>query len=143
MKHFRRLHDFTAGREHGRISQAALHELQAHEPVVDARKGRAGELDHVDLDALARQLVQERGDQVRRVLPPVNGAVDQVDAEHTQRLLLARGRRVAQVSMEDHLGRLLVRSGLEPDAEPAAPGAGATVASRLHGVGDMPTGTLT
>jgi hypothetical protein len=38
---------------------------------IDARNGRAGELDPVDLDALARQLVGQRGDQVRRALSPV------------------------------------------------------------------------
>jgi hypothetical protein len=62
--------------------------------------------------------------------------VDQVDAEDTQRLLLARGRRVAQVTMENNLGRFLVRSSLEPDAEPAAPGTGVTVAACRYGVGE-------
>ena len=73
--------------------------------------------------------------QVRRVLPPVEGPVDQVDSEHTQRLLPARGGRVAQVSMDDDFGRLFARSGLEPDADPAVPVRGSPVATRCHRVG--------
>ena len=68
-----------------------------------------------------RQVVHQRRDEFRGVAAAEECSVNEVDAEHAQRLLLARGRRVHQVSMNDDLRRLVVRSRLEPDTKPAAP----------------------
>ena len=48
-----RLDDLAVGREHGRVGEPAMDQLQAHQAIVDLGEGRAGELDQVDLDPLA------------------------------------------------------------------------------------------
>jgi len=53
VKDFRWLYDVSVRGEHRGIGQAKLDQLEAHEPVVHAREGRARELDHVDLNLLA------------------------------------------------------------------------------------------
>ena len=60
-------HDVATRREHGRVSQPALDELEADEPVVHAREGRPESSIMSRSYPFARQLVHQRGDQVRRV----------------------------------------------------------------------------
>lgn len=140
VEHLRGLDDLPGGGEHRRVGQPLLDQLQAHEPVVHPVERRARELDHVHVDPLARELVHERADQ-RRGLPVAEvGAVDQVDAQHAERLLLARGRRVLQVAVDDDVGRRLVGPRLEADADPAAAGLVPRVAPRGDGVGESEEG---
>ena len=97
VEHVGGLDHFPRRGEHRRVGQPLLDQLQAHEPVVHAVEGGAGEPDHVHVDALARELVHERADQ-RLGFPDAEvGAVDQVDAQHTERLLLARRRPILEI----------------------------------------------
>ena len=75
MENVRRLHHVSARFEHGRVGQPLLDELESHEPVVDVRKARTREPDHVDLDAAARKIVHQRADQDRGILPGEEGGV--------------------------------------------------------------------
>ena len=134
VEHLRGLHDLAALGEHGGRGQALLDELQRHEPVVDVTKRRARELDHVDLDPRARQVVQQRTDQRRRISPAEEGSVEEVDSEHAQRLPLVGRGGVEQMDVQDDLGRLIVRLGLEPDADPATSVFRASIAPGRHGV---------
>ena len=59
VEHFGGLHDVARRGEHGGVGQPALHQLQGHEPVIDPGEGRAGEPDHVDLDALPGEIVDQ------------------------------------------------------------------------------------
>ena len=64
------------------------------------------------------------------------GAVDEVDAEDPERLLLAHGTAVEEVRVDQHLGRRRARPRLEPHAEPATAAARMPVAARGHRVGE-------
>ena len=91
--------DLALGVEHGRLRQAELHQLQAHQAVVDVAELDARELDHVDLDALGGQVVEQRFDQLLGLVVHEERAVEQVDADDAQRLLLqaaSRGRACAR-----------------------------------------------
>src|SRR5580704_11106897 len=59
VKDLRRLHDLAVRREHGGVGQSALHQLEAKQAIVHTREGWSGELDHVDLDPFARQVVHQ------------------------------------------------------------------------------------
>ena len=66
--------------------------------------------------------------------------MDQVDAQHAEGLLLACGRRVLEVDVDDDVGRRLARVRLEADAHPAAPVPVVRVAPRGDGVGEREEG---
>ncbi len=89
--------------EHGSIGQSLLDELQAEQAIVDAGEPGPGDLDHVDLDAFARQVFQERSDQPWQILSMEKRAKDQVDAERAERLLLVHRALVEQVDVHDDL----------------------------------------
>src|SRR6266849_4465596 len=63
VEHLGGLDHVSRRREHGGIREALLDELQAHEAVVHPGESRPGELDHVHVEALARELVHERPDE--------------------------------------------------------------------------------
>ena len=48
------LEDLAGRREHRRVAEPELDELQAHQAVVDRPELGPGEVDHVDLDPLGR-----------------------------------------------------------------------------------------
>ena len=113
-----------------------LHELEAHEPVVDAGEGRPAELDHVDLAARGRHVVEERRDQRRGSCVLEERAVDQVDADDAERLLLLLGLAVREPDVNGDVRRRSQRLGLKADAEPAVAVFLARVAARGHRVGE-------
>ena len=47
---------FAVRAEHRRLAQSALHEVEAHQPVVHRAEADAAELDHVDFDAVGPRL---------------------------------------------------------------------------------------
>src|SRR5439155_16771913 len=104
----------------GGVAQAALDELEAHQPIVHTRECGTGKLDHVDLDALARQVVDQRRCQITGPRVLKYGGVEQVHAENPHRLLLMRGVAIEKMGVNDDLRRLLVRVRLESNAEPPA-----------------------
>ena len=119
VEHLGGLHHLARRGEHRRIGEPLLDKLQAHETVVHLAEGRAGELDHVDLDAFAGEVVHQRADQGRDLAVMRGRSVDEVDSEDPQGLLLARGARVQQMNVDDDLGGLLAGTGLKSDANPA------------------------
>ena len=56
---FGRLDDLAVGHEHGRVGEAAVHQLQDHQAIVHLGESRPGKVDQVDLDPLVGQVVQE------------------------------------------------------------------------------------
>ena len=80
----------AVGREHGRVAQPELHQLQAHHPVIDVPEGDARELDHVDLEPLDAEVVEQRFEELVRLVVEEERAVEQVHADDAQRLLLQR-----------------------------------------------------
>ncbi len=90
VENLRCLHDLAVGREHHRLRETLLDQLQAHQAVIDLGESRARELDHVHFDAALRQVVEQRSDEVmRRILMLDQRAVDEVDADDAERFLLA------------------------------------------------------
>ena len=136
VEHLGGLHHVPRRREHGRVRETLLDELQAHEAVVHPDEGRPGELDHVHVEALARQLVQERTNEPGGIGMAKECAVDQVDAEDAERLLLGHGGAVVQGDVDDRLGRLGLGLVLEADADPAAAVVVVLEAASGHGVGE-------
>ena len=89
VEHLGPLHGLALGGEHGGLGQPVLHQLQRGEAVVHLDERRPGELDHVHLHPLPGEVVQQRVDELRGVAVVVKRAVDEVHAQHPQRLLLA------------------------------------------------------
>jgi hypothetical protein len=63
-QNFRGLQHFAGGPEHRRAAEAQLHQLQAHHAIIDVAEFDAGKLDHVDFDALRREVVEQRFEQL-------------------------------------------------------------------------------
>ena len=76
VEHLGRLQHLAVGGEHRRAGEAELHQLQAHHAVVDVAELDARELDHVDLDALGREVVEQRLDQLLGLVVEEERAVD-------------------------------------------------------------------
>jgi len=91
VEHLGGLHHLACRGEHRRIRQPLLDELQAHETVVHLAESRAGEHDHIDLDALAGEIVHQRADQGGDLAVMRGRSIDEFASEDPQCLLLARG----------------------------------------------------
>ncbi len=118
VEHLGGLDDLSLGGEHGRLGQAAVHQLEAHQPVIDPGEGRPGELDQVNVDPLVRESVEQvaqEGD--RRDL--VERGVDQVDAQDAHRLLLQGRLAVEEADVQHDLRRR--RAGLFWNRMPIQP----------------------
>ena len=136
VEHVRRLDDLAVGGKHGRAGQAGLHQLEAHQPVVHVLERRALEIDHVDLDALGRQVVEERADDAGRIAVQEECAVDQVDSHQPERFLLLFGVGVLQRDVDGDVRRRLRRDGLKAHPQPAVAILLARVAARRDRVGE-------
>ena len=135
VEHLGPLRGFPGGGEHRGFGQALLYELERHEAVVHADKRRAGEPDHVHFHALPGEVVQQRGDQRRR-LALEKRAVDEVHAEHAQRFLLMGVLLFQQADVQNDFARLAVKFRLEANAHPAVTLLLPRKAVRSHGVGE-------
>src|SRR3984957_20867501 len=62
--------------------------------------------------------------------------MDQVDAEHTERILLVFGGGGGEVSLNHEAGRFFARTRLKSDPEPAVSFAGFTMAAGGYGIGE-------
>ncbi len=119
VKDLGRLDDFTRRREHGRVGERVLDKPEAHQAVVDVGEGGSRELDHVDFDAIAGQVVQERGNEGLGFRMLINRAVKQVDPDEADRLPFAGGLDVVRGDVKDELRRLRPGHGLKADSQPA------------------------
>jgi hypothetical protein len=131
-----RLEHLPVGTEHGHAAQPDLHQLERHEPVVDAAELNAPELDHVDLDPTRAQAIEQALHQRLGLVVLKERAVQQVDADDPQRLLLHRRLDVEHPQVEDDLARLVTGMGLELHAHPAVTLVAPLVAAGHHGVGE-------
>ena len=131
-----RLEDFPVGTEHGDAAQPDLHELERHEPVVDAAELNASELDHVDLDPTRTQAIEQALHQRLGLVVLKERAVEQVDADDPERLLLHRRFDVEHPEVEDDLARLITGMGLELHPHPPVTLVAPLVAAGHHGVGE-------
>ena len=94
------------------------------------------ELDHVHLDALDGQIVQQTAQQIVRLSEVLVGGVDQVDAEDAQRLLLSPVLAIEHPHVRQDLTGLGAGCRLEADAHPAVAFVVALVAAGTHRVGE-------
>ena len=131
-----RLQHLFVRSEHGHATQAELHELQGHEPVVDAAELDPPEADHVDLDPVGVQAVEQVLDQDFGFVVFEERSVEEVDADDAERLLLERCLDVEHAQVQGDLTRLVVRVGLELDAHPAVALVAAPEAAGDDGVGE-------
>ena len=135
VEQFVRAHDLAVGGEQRRVGKPLLDELERHEPVIDVMEIRARELDDVHLDALDREPVEQRADELFRALVQIKRAMDEVDADDAQRLLLLDVLLVQHAHVDDDLVRFRARVRLVADAHPAVALAGVVVGLGGHGVG--------
>ena len=113
-----------------------LHELQGHEPVVDAAELDAPEADHVDLDPVGVQAIEQALDEDLGLVMLEERAVQKVDADDPEGLLLQRSLNVEHAQVQGDLARLVVRVGLELDAHPAVALVAAPETPGHDGVGE-------
>jgi hypothetical protein len=64
--------------------------LEAHQPVIPGGEERPGEVNHVYLDALHRELVGKGADKLVLIVQIIKRPKDQVDADNAKRLLPLR-----------------------------------------------------
>ncbi len=121
VKHVGSLPDFAVGAEQGGVGQAAAHEFQGHQPVLEDGRGesRAAEVDHVDLDPPARQFVHQAVQEHREMIAQVVGGVEEVDPENAQRLGLPVVGLVEQAHVQLNVAAGTARLGLETQPHPA------------------------
>ena len=131
-----RLKDLAVGAEHGDPAEPELHQLQRHQPVVDAAELDAPELDHVDLDPAGGQPIEQALDQRLGLVVLEERTVEQVDADDADGLLLQRRLGVEHPDVEDDLARLVAGMGLELDPHPAVALVAALVAAGHDRVGE-------
>ena len=119
VQHLGGLEHLAGGGEHHGVGQPVLDEAQREQAVVDVREGRAAHAKHVDLDAVGPDAVDQRGHQSLRISGVVKSAVDEVDADDAQRLLLEDVFPVPHADMDDDLAGLGEWFVLKPDPQPA------------------------
>ena len=100
-------------------------------PEFDPRK-----FDHVDLDALGRQVVEQRLQHHHRLVMMKKRGVQQVDPGNLQRLLLQAVFVVEHAHVQQDLAVFVARVRLEFDAHPAVAFVGAVKIARRYGVGE-------
>ena len=89
--------------------------MQTHQSIIDLRVSRAGELDHVHLDAVLREIFLQRRDQLFRLLM-IERAVEQIHADDAERFLLVDIRFIEHPHVNDDLARFAARFGLKTNA---------------------------
>ena len=132
---FGRLHDFAVRAEHGGATQTLGDQLEAHQTVVDSGKGRSAETDHVHLDTLRREVIEQAADQLFRFAMEAEGAVDEIDPDNSDRFLLRDVLRVEHADMDDDLIDSPAGHRLETDTHPTMRFVVTVEAARRHGVG--------
>ena len=110
--------------------------MQRHQPVVDAAELNASEPDEVDLHPVGAQPVEQALHQLLGLVVFEEGAVEQVDPDDAQRLLLQRGLDVEHPNVQDDLARFVVGMRLELHAHPAVAFVAALEAPGHDGVGE-------
>ncbi len=125
----------AAGADEDGVSQAAFHQCHSHEAVVHGGEGRAGELEHIHLDALGGQIVHERFDDDLGALVVVESGVDEVDADDAESFLLGDIFAIPHTDMEEDLAGLGEGTGLETNPQPTVAIILAGVAAGGYGVG--------
>lgn len=75
----------------------------------------------LDLDAAGADLVDERREEVVDAVAGIEGGVDQVDPDRTERVLLAARVLVPEAEVEDDFAGLGARLVLEADPDPGMP----------------------
>ena len=141
-QHLGWLQDLARGAEHRRAGQPELHELQGHHAVVDVAELDPRELDHVDLDALGREAVEQRFDDQIGLVMQGERREQQVDADDAERLLLERVLVVEHAHVDGDLAVLVARMRLVLDAHPAVALVGALEAARRDRVGEGEEGRV-
>ena len=113
-----------------------LHQLQGHEPVVHTAELDPAKLDHVDLDPAGGQSVQQALDQRFGLVVEEERAVEQVDADDADRLLLQRCLDVEHPDVQDDLAGVVPGMGLELEPHPPVALVVALEAAGHDGVGE-------
>ena len=103
------LHDLAVGGEQGGVGQAALHQFERHEPVVQALEGRPGELDHIHLNPFEADIVRQGFDERDRVAVKIQAAVNQIDSDNPQRLLFGQILFIPEPDMQPSVSVVLPR----------------------------------
>lgn len=93
--------------------------MQAHQAVVHTLETRPRKPHHIEFDAVAREIVEERTKEVSGVATFEEHPVNQVYPQQSDRLLLPEIVRFKQPGMQQDLGRLCPGLVLETDADPA------------------------
>ena len=110
--------DASVRHEHRRIGQPLLHQLKGEQSVVHRGKFLAAELDHVDLDALDGEVVEQGVDDGLRVPVQVHRRVDEVHAQDADSLRLLKAVTVPHRHVQQDVAGFGTRIALEANAHP-------------------------
>ena len=130
------LQHLPIGPEHGNAAQPQLHQLQGHQPVVDAAELDAPKLDHVDLDPAGGEPVQEALHEGLGLVVLKESPVEQVDTDDSDRLLLQRRLGVEHVDVQNDLARLVAGMRLKLQPHPSVALVVPLIAAGHNGVGE-------
>ena len=112
------MNDAAVGHEHRRIGQPLLHQLKGEQSVVHRGKFLAAELNHVDLDALDGEVVEQGVDDGLGVPVQVHRRVDEVHAQDANGLRLLEAVAVPHRDVQEDIARFGTGLALKPDAHP-------------------------
>lgn len=105
--------------EDGGLGESLRDELEAHDAIVHLNEFRAGELRHIDFDAGGGEVVEKRANESFRAVAEVEGAVDEIDADGAEGILLLDILRIQHADVDNDLAERGAWGGLEADAQPA------------------------
>ena len=137
-----RLKYFFVRAEHGNPAQPELDQLQCHQPVVHTPELDTAESDEVDLYPVGAQPIEQALHELLRLVMLEESAMQEIDPDDAEGLLLQRRFHVEHAHVQDDLARFIVRMGLELDAHPAVAFVAAAEAPGYDGVGEGEEGRV-
>ena len=112
VEHLGGLEDVALGPEHDGVGEAAVDEVERHQPVVDLGERRAAEPEHVDLDPVGGEVVEEGRDELAWILVIVARAVDEVHADNAEGLLRPEMYSTARIQIGTGMASVVPKSAL-------------------------------
>jgi branched-chain amino acid transport system substrate-binding protein len=130
-----RTDDLTIRAKEGRVGQTSRHELKGHDPIVHFHKIGSAETNHIDLDAIRAEIVEQTGNQAFGISPVKERSVNQIYPHDANGLLLLKVLSVQHPHVNDDFVRFLAWAALESDAHPAVGFVVTAKTASRHGIG--------
>ena len=113
------LKDLALGAKHGGTTESELDEFQADEAIVDGPEFDAFEFNDIDFDSTHSQFVEEAFNELFGLMMKKEGAVEEVDANDSEGLLLEGGFGIQHTHVDEDLTWFVARAGLKLHPHPS------------------------